>query len=140
LSTAAIRPAKTTHSAKEPKEKVKSDKDDGDKLGEYDEIIIKKKGDKGGKVTVEIKGDDVIVNGSLCLIMMTTISLFAQNNVTVWNGNARAFNVTGSPFRYRSGDFYTISDRAFLEYQLKKMIRGHGLPMLLITVLQKKLD
>ena len=63
LSTAAIAQQKQPTKPKEPKEKVKADKDDGDKLGEYDEIIIKKKGDKGGKVTVEIKGDDVIVNG-----------------------------------------------------------------------------
>jgi len=44
-------------------DKVKTDDNNDDKLGDYDEIVIKKKGDKGGKVTVEIKGDNVIVNG-----------------------------------------------------------------------------
>jgi len=124
LSTAAIAQQKQPTQPKEPKEKVKSDKDDGDKLGEYDEIIIKKKGDKGGKVTVEIKGDDVIVNGKPLSDYDDDNISVRKNNVTVWNGNARAFNVTGSPFRYRSGDFYTISDRAFLGVSTEKDDKG----------------
>ena len=36
---------------------------DKSKLGDYDEIIIKRKGEGNGKVTVEIKDGDVIVNG-----------------------------------------------------------------------------
>ncbi|SEW08488.1 PDZ domain-containing protein [Chitinophaga sp. YR573] len=35
----------------------------GDKLGEYDEIIIKRNNDKDGKVTVEIKDGNVLVDG-----------------------------------------------------------------------------
>ena len=34
-----------------------------DKLGEYDEIIIKRNNDKDGKVTIEIKDGNVLVNG-----------------------------------------------------------------------------
>ena len=90
-------------------DKVKTDGDQ-DKLGDYDEIIIKKKGDKGGKVTVEIKGDDVIVNGKpLSNYDDDNISV-RKNRVTVWNGNGRAMTISpASPFRYN-----VSGDRAFL--------------------------
>jgi serine protease Do len=35
----------------------------GDKLGEYDEIVIKRNSDKDGKVTIEIKDGNVLVDG-----------------------------------------------------------------------------
>lgn len=44
--------------------------------GNNDEIIIRKKGDKDTKVTVEIHGDDVIVNGK-------PLSDFEDENITV---------------------------------------------------------
>ena len=126
LSTATIAQQKQPTKPKEPKDKVKSDKDkdDDDKLGEYDEIIIKKKGDKGGKVTVEIKGDDVIVNGKPLSDYDDDNISVRKNNVTVWNGNARAFSVSPSPFRYRSDNFYTMSDRAFLGVSTEKDDKG----------------
>jgi len=53
------------------------DKDtSGDKLREYDEIIIKRKGDKDAKVTVEIKNNKVYVNGK-------PVSEFNDDNVSV---------------------------------------------------------
>jgi serine protease Do len=91
---------------KTDKTKVKTDNDnlksDGndDKLGDYDEIVIKKKGDKGGKVTVEIKGDDVIVNGKPLSDYDDDNISVRKNRVTVWNGNSRALIAPASPFRY----------------------------------------
>lgn len=35
----------------------------GDKLGEYDEIVIKRNSNKDGKVTIEIKDGNVLVDG-----------------------------------------------------------------------------
>jgi len=82
------------------KDKTK-DKTEKDKLGDYDEIIIKKKGDKGGKVTVEIKGDDVLVNGKPLSDYDDDNISVRKNNVTVWNGNSRVVMGTpASPFRY----------------------------------------
>ena len=101
ISTGAI--AQKKESADKDKTKEKSEKD---KLGDYDEIIIKKKGDKGGKVTVEIKGDDVLVNGKPLSEYDDDDISVRKNNVTVWNGNARTV-IAGqaSPFRYSiSGD------------------------------------
>jgi|SRR5689334_8901026 len=81
-------------------DKVKTE-DSGDKLGDYDEIVIKKKGDKGGKVTVEIKGDDVIVNGKPLSDYDDDNISVRKNRVTVWNGNSRALVASpASPFRY----------------------------------------
>ena len=105
ISSGAIAQKKETKD--KDKEKVASDKD---KLGDYDEIIIKRKGEKGGKVVVEIKGDDVLVNGKpLSAYDDDNISV-RKNNVTVWNGNARGFmGAQVSPFRYN-----VIGEKAFL--------------------------
>jgi len=82
------------------KDKTK-DKTEKDKLGDYDEIIIKRKGDKGGKVTVEIKGDDVLVNGKPLSDYDDDNISVRKNNITVWNGNSRVLMGTpASPFRY----------------------------------------
>ena len=97
-------------------EKDKTDKNkfktenDKDKLSDYDEIIIKRKGDKGGKVTVEIKGDDVLVNGKPLSDYDDDNISVRKNRVTVWNSNGRVLTVTpASPFRYS-----VSGDRAFL--------------------------
>ena len=77
------------------------EKTEKDKLGDYDEIIIKRKGEKGGKVTVEIKGDDVLVNGKPLSDYDDDNISVRKNNVTVWNGNSRVVMGTAtSPFRY----------------------------------------
>ena len=49
----------TPSMAQDKPEKEKSK----DKMGEYDEIIIKRKDGKDGKVTIEIKDGEVTVNG-----------------------------------------------------------------------------
>ena len=97
ISAGAI--AQKKEATTKSKEKVSTT--EKDKLGDYDEIIIKKKGDKGGKVTVEIKGDDVIVNGKPLSDYDDDNISVRKNNVTVWNGNSRVLMGTpASPFRY----------------------------------------
>ena len=122
LSTAAIAQKKEPTKTKDAKEKT--DKD-SDKLGDYDEIIIKKKGEKGGKVTVEIKGDDVLVNGKPLSDYDDDNISVRKNDVTIWNGNARVYGAQGSPFRYRSGDVYAFGGtRAFLGVTTEKDDKG----------------
>jgi serine protease Do len=67
---------------------------DKDKLGQNEELIIKKKGDKDAKVTIEIKGDEVTVNGK-------PLDEFDDDNVVIKKGNARGYTMAGprSPFR-----------------------------------------
>jgi hypothetical protein len=63
-----------------------------DKLGEFDEIIIKHKSDKDGKVTVEIKDGDVLVNGEkLDQYNDPDISVF-RRKITPRDGNVFSFN------------------------------------------------
>jgi serine protease Do len=48
-----------------------------------------------------------------------------KNDVTIWNGNARALVGTqASPFRYRSGDVYSTGERAFLGVTTDKDDKG----------------
>src|SRR5438067_2501435 len=109
-SVNAQKPQKDKVKDDKAKTKVESDNGDKDKLGDYDEIIIKKKGDKGGKVTVEIKGDDVLVNGKPLSDYDDDNISVRKNNVTVWNGNSRVFMAApASPFRYNVN-----GERAFL--------------------------
>jgi serine protease Do len=98
------------------------DDDDNDKgkLGNYDEIIIKRKGDKDGKVTVEIKNGDVLINGK-------PISEFDDDNISVRkkkiivrDGDSYALTLPPhSPFRggawnYNGDNHLSDSKRAFL--------------------------
>lgn len=96
---------------KDVKEKSKN------KLDQYDEIIIKKKGDKDDKVTIEIKNGEVMVNGK-------AIDEFEDANISVRKRKAAviAYNAPASPFRsggswnYSGGDDFNLSGetRAFL--------------------------
>ena len=106
----------TAIAQKEEKEKSKN------KLGDYDEIIIKKKGDKGGKVTVEIKDNEVLVNGKpLSEYDDDNISV-RKNRMTVWDGNSRVFATTASPFR--SMDVFQNEDKGFLGVVTQKNEKG----------------
>lgn len=94
--------------AKEKEEKTKN------KLGEYDEIIIRRKNaDKDGKVTIEIKDGEVKVNGK-------AIDEYDDENLTVRRRRPATYGLTApsSPFRswnYNGNDFFnTNEDRAFL--------------------------
>lgn len=67
-----------------------------DKMGEYDEIVIKNKSSKGGKVTVEIKDGDILVDGNkLDRYNNPDISVF-RRKITPMNGNNFSF---GGPSR-----------------------------------------
>lgn len=72
------------------------------KLSEYDEIIIKrKKDDKDAKVTIEIKGDKVIVDGK-------PIDEYSDDELSVQQRDASHFKLMGprSPFRVENGDWF----------------------------------
>ena len=125
ISTGAIAQKKEPTKPKEPtKETPKSTTKEKNKLGDYDEIVIKRKGDKGGKVTVEIKGDDVFVNGKPLSDYDDDNISVRKHNVTVWDGNARMAMGAQSPFRVRSGDYYTLSNRAFLGVSTEEDDKG----------------
>jgi serine protease Do len=95
------------------KENNKADKND--KLGEYDEIIIKRKdADKDAKVTIEIKDDKVFIDGK-------PIDEFVDDEVSVRMRGANRFrlNSPGSPFRmgddnWEFENFDDDRDRPFL--------------------------
>lgn len=122
-------------------DKNEDDKDtSGDKLREYDEIVIKRKGNKDAKVTVEIKDSKVYINGK-------PVSEFNDDNVSVRKKkvmvmDGQAFNFSSpegmdmpgaitiappSPFRKHSGtmsidddDWSGNSKRAFLGVTTEK--------------------
>lgn len=75
--------------AQENKEK------DKEKIGEYDEIIIKKKGEKDGKVTIEIKDGEVKVNGK-------SIDEFDDENISVRRRKMPRVNLSTTGSRFRS--------------------------------------
>jgi len=65
----------------------------GDKLGEYDEIIIKRNNDKDGKVTVEIKDGNVLVDGEkLESYKDGDISVY-RRRIRPMDGNNFSFNM-----------------------------------------------
>jgi serine protease Do len=86
--------------AAQDKEKDKDkDKDkEKNKIIDNEEIIIQRKGDKDTKVTIEIKGDDVIVNGK-------PLADFDDDNVLILKGRPRVYGLTAphSPFRGQGG-------------------------------------
>jgi serine protease Do len=83
------------------------------KMNEYDEIIIKRKDkNKDGKVTVEIKGDEVFVDGK-------PIDDFVDEEIAVKIRSPRRFRLNSSPFIQDGtwtpeGDDDSGTERAFL--------------------------
>lgn len=74
-------------------------KEDSKKMREYDEIIIKRKNtDKDSKVTIEIKDDEVFVDGK-------PIDDYVENEITVRKKGPKrlTFEGGGSPFRFDQG-------------------------------------
>ncbi len=80
--------------AQDEKENDKSK--DKDKK-ESQEIVIRKKGDKDTKITVEINGDKVIVNGK-------PLSDFKDDNITINKRKVTVWNRNGKNFDLMSGD------------------------------------
>ncbi len=70
--------------------------DDPDKLGQYDEIVIKRKAGKDAKVTVEIRDDQVFVDG---------MPVSQYNNDTISVRKKKSILAPPSPFRNHGGDW-----------------------------------
>ncbi|MDF2187144.1 PDZ domain-containing protein [Paraflavitalea sp. CAU 1676] len=79
-----------------------SDKDK-DKVKQYDEIIIRKKTDKDGKVVVEIKDGNVIVNGK-------PLADYEDENISVRKRKSMTFSTSPSPFRGNGGSWNFSGD------------------------------
>ncbi len=97
-----------------------ADEDKNNKLGDYDEIIIKPKGEeKNGKVTIEIKDGQVTVNGKpLSEFDDDNISV-RRKKITVQDGNIYGLIAPGAPRSpFRGGWSYNgdlpSSNTAFL--------------------------
>ncbi|MET3875524.1 PDZ domain-containing protein [Chitinophaga sp. OAE865] len=73
-------------------------------LGEFDEIVIKQKSNKDGKVTVEIKNGDVLINGQkLDQYKDSDLSVF-RRKITPRDGNA--FSFESNPLQGGSFDLF----------------------------------
>jgi serine protease Do len=106
-------PEKADKDAKKQREVMKRDKK---KMGEYEEIIIKRKDDdKDAKVTIEIKDDEVFVDGK-------PIDDFVDDDISIQRRDIKRFKLNGPPsqFRMEDGDWsmdgfdLAHGDRAFL--------------------------
>lgn len=73
-------------SAQEDKEVTIEKKKDAKDKKETQEIIIRKKGDKDTKVTVEIKGDEVTVNGKPLSEFKDGDITINKRNIKIWDG------------------------------------------------------
>lgn len=75
------------------------DKDNDKGKSNNEEIIIKKKGDKDTKVTIEMKGDEVLINGK------PMNDEFDDDNISIYKrkGNGYAWMGPHSPFRTQGG-------------------------------------
>lgn len=68
-----------------------------DKVKQFDEIIIRKKSDKDGKVTIEIKNGEITVNGK-------KLEDFEDDNLSVRKNKLQHIVINGaSPFRSQGG-------------------------------------
>lgn len=91
---------------KKGKEKKTKQLGDKDKLKEYDEIIIKRKDqDKDTKVVIEIKDDEVFIDGK-------PIEEFENEDLSVLKRSMKRYKLNGpsSPFRFEGGDWKMDSD------------------------------
>lgn len=88
--------------AEEPKPSAEPNKSaDKSRLKEYDEIVIKRKDPKKDtKVVIEIKDDEVIVDGK-------PIDQYVDEELSVLKRNVNKYRlvVPGSPFRNHEGDW-----------------------------------
>jgi serine protease Do len=66
------------------------------KVGDNEEIIIKRKGDKDTKVTIEMKGDDITVNGK-------PLEEFKDEDLVVKKRKSTTLYAPHSPFRGHGG-------------------------------------
>lgn len=78
------------------------DKNNKNKIKQYDEIIIRKKSDKDSKITVEIKDGNVIVNGK-------PLDEYEDENLSIRKGRPGAIAGIQSPFRSNNGGGWNFS-------------------------------
>lgn len=105
----------TAQDKEKDKEKTKSGNE---------EIIIKRKTGKDAKVTIEIKGNDVLVNGK-------PVDDYSDDDISVRKRKSVTVLTPGSPFRGQSGgvwnadnDFFYSEDVAFLGVVTEKTSKG----------------
>ncbi len=97
-----------------------------DKMGDYDEIIIKKKGDKDIKITVEIKDGTVLINGKpVDEFDDDNISVRKKNINVVEDGQVYTFVAPPPPTPFRgswshAGNSYNGHATAFLGVSTEK--------------------
>jgi serine protease Do len=85
--------------AQETKDKDK----DKSKMNDNEEIIIKRKGDKDTKVTIEIKGDEVTVNGK-------PLEDFDDDNLVIKKGRSRLYG-PGAHSPFTGGNAFSFDGR-----------------------------
>jgi serine protease Do len=103
---------------KEEKEEKaeKMEKDAKMKISTNEEIVIKRKNDKDGKVTIEMKGDDIIVNGK-------PLEDYDDDDIII--RKRKSGTTIYSPFRGQSGtNFYNGDSRIFLDGDSKTPFLG----------------
>ncbi|AXY77184.1 PDZ domain-containing protein [Paraflavitalea soli] len=84
-----------------------------EKIKQYDEIIIRKKSDKDGKVTVEIKDGEVTVNGK-------PLDDYEDENLSVRKRKSGAIVGNISPFRSNGGNWSFNSDNMNFDSFIKE--------------------
>ena len=99
ISSITIGQTTTKPAQKATKEKSAVKETKKEKINEYDEIIIKRKGDKDGKVTIEIKDGEVKVNGK-------TLDDYEDDNISVRRRTTPRIAIAGAPSRFRSADAF----------------------------------
>ena len=93
--------------AAQDKEKDKDkEKDEKGKVTQNEEIIIKRKGDKDTKITIEIKGDDITINGK-------PLAEFNDEDIVV--RKQRSLYAPHSIFRGQSGTLSFDNNNNFLK-------------------------
>lgn len=93
--------AQETKEPKDPKD-PKEQKDAKNKIRQYDELILRKKGEKDTKVTIEIKDGDVFVDGK-------PLDEFENDNISVRRSKTGRV-ITVSPFRNGGGQSYNFNE------------------------------
>ncbi|OQP58550.1 PDZ domain-containing protein [Niastella populi] len=80
---------------------------DKSKVDENEQLIIKRKGDKDARITIEIKGDDVMVNGK-------PLEEFNDENVSIRKEKSQVWTTPHSPFRGQGGTLSFGGDNRLL--------------------------
>ena len=84
---------------------------------ENQEIIIRKKGDKDSKLTIEINGDKVTINGKPLADFKDDDITINRKNIIIRNGKGEDFNFNFSPDEFTKGLNWSSEDgpkKAFL--------------------------